>query len=169
MKTLVVYYSRTGVTRKVAEALAGALQADVEEIIDTKSRKGPIGFAGGVKDALMKKIVPIQPHRCNGADYDLVVIGTPVWVNTMSSAVRTYLSECGKNIKKAAVFCTTHTSGIEKTNANISDMLAGDTIASAGFLQKDVKQDKHLGKMEGFLDKIRGENETSTEPAKDCE
>lgn len=162
MKTLVVYYSRTGVTRKAAKTLAGALQADVEELIDTKSRKGPIGFAGGVKDALMKKAVPIQPPQTNPADYGLVVIGTPVWANTMSSAVRAYLSEYAKNIKKAAVFCTTGSSGIEKTNADIADMLAGDTIASAGFLQKDVKQDKHLGGIEDFLNKIR------TEQAKDC-
>ena len=37
-KVLVVYYSRTGATRRLAEALAKALQADIEPIIDRKNR-----------------------------------------------------------------------------------------------------------------------------------
>jgi flavodoxin len=43
MKTLVVYYSRTGTTRKVAEAIAGILRCDIEEVVDTKKRSGILG------------------------------------------------------------------------------------------------------------------------------
>jgi flavodoxin len=43
-KVLVVYYSRTGATRTLAEALAKALQADIEPIIDRKNRSGIFGY-----------------------------------------------------------------------------------------------------------------------------
>jgi len=44
MKALVVFYSRTGTTKQVAEALAQSLNCDSEELIDTKKRSGPLGF-----------------------------------------------------------------------------------------------------------------------------
>jgi flavodoxin len=47
MKALVVFYSRTGATKQVAEALAESLNCDSEELIDTKKRGGPLGFLSG--------------------------------------------------------------------------------------------------------------------------
>ena len=44
MKVLVAFYSRTGSTKLVAEAIAQALNADVEEIKDKKDRNGIFGF-----------------------------------------------------------------------------------------------------------------------------
>ena len=38
MNTLVVYYSRTGNTKAIGEAIAEALNADIDEIIDLKKR-----------------------------------------------------------------------------------------------------------------------------------
>ena len=45
MRSLVVYYSRTGVTKKVAEAISRKLGSDVEEIIDQRDRSGPKGYS----------------------------------------------------------------------------------------------------------------------------
>lgn len=55
VKSLVVYYSRTGNTRFVAEMIAEKLKADIEELIDKKGRGGSIGFLIAGKDAALKK------------------------------------------------------------------------------------------------------------------
>ena len=47
MKKLVVYYSRTGNTKVVAEKIANQLNADISEIIDRKNRKGRLVFLTG--------------------------------------------------------------------------------------------------------------------------
>lgn len=36
MKTLLVYYSRTGVTRMIADTISESVKCDIEEIVDTK-------------------------------------------------------------------------------------------------------------------------------------
>jgi flavodoxin len=51
MNTLVVYYSRTGKTRFVAEKVVAELKADIEEIVDLKNRKGRFGFLKAGYDA----------------------------------------------------------------------------------------------------------------------
>lgn len=155
MKTLLAYYSRTGVTRKIAEALAEMLSADIEELVDTKKRSGRLGFLVACKDAVMKKNVPIEPVKNSPADYDMVVVGTPVWAKTMCSAVRTYLSEHCSEIKQSAVFCTTHTDGIKETLADMLLLTGQDATAAAGFRQKHVKRDEHIAALEAFADKIK--------------
>ncbi|WP_297820049.1 hypothetical protein [uncultured Paraglaciecola sp.] len=44
MKTLVIYYSLSGNTQKVAEAIANTLKADINRLEDRHSRTGPIGY-----------------------------------------------------------------------------------------------------------------------------
>ena len=54
MRVLVVYYSRTGNTRFVAEAVAQSLEADIEEIKDGKNRMGIFGFLRCGYEAIFK-------------------------------------------------------------------------------------------------------------------
>lgn len=55
MRSLVVYYSRTGNTRYVAEKIATEFNADLEEIIDKKNRSGSLGYAISRLDATKDK------------------------------------------------------------------------------------------------------------------
>ena len=78
-KVLVIFYSRTGATRRLAEALANALQADIEPITDRINRSGIFGYLRSVAESLQKRGASIEPMKTDPASYDLVVIGTPVW------------------------------------------------------------------------------------------
>ena len=62
-KVLVVYYSRTGATRRLAEALAKALQADIEPIIDRKNRSGIFGYLRSVAESLQKRGAAVEPMK----------------------------------------------------------------------------------------------------------
>ncbi|MFZ0924850.1 MAG: NAD(P)H-dependent oxidoreductase [Halobacteriota archaeon] len=90
MKTLVAYYSRTGNTKKVAEALAENLNADVESITsDTKDK----GMGRLAMQAFLRVHAKIAQTMNDAASYDLVVVGSPVWAGKMSSPIRTYLAK----------------------------------------------------------------------------
>jgi len=106
MKTLVVYYSRTGTTRKLAETLAGALGADIEEIRERKDRRGPLGFLAALFGSFRRAASPIEPIDRDLRQYELVVVGTPVWAGSMAGPVRTFFRRHGGEIARAGLFCT---------------------------------------------------------------
>ncbi|ACS90777.1 MULTISPECIES: flavodoxin [Thermococcus] len=105
MKTLVVFYSRSGTTKRVAQEIAKALNADVDEVIDKKSRRGILGFLRAGYDATRGKTTEIEFEK-DPSEYDFVIIGTSVWNGRVTPAIRTYLLQNKDKIKNAAFFCT---------------------------------------------------------------
>jgi menaquinone-dependent protoporphyrinogen IX oxidase len=91
MKILVAYYSRTGTTKKVGDAIAEKFNADVEDIKDTVDRSGAKGYLVSGRDAMKRKLTKLEPIKFNPKEYDLVIIGTPIWAWNMSVPIRTYL------------------------------------------------------------------------------
>jgi len=60
---LVVFYSRSGNTKKVATDIASALGADLEEIVEKKNRQGNLGWLSGGRDAMKKAQTEIEMER----------------------------------------------------------------------------------------------------------
>ncbi|MHC5033890.1 MAG: flavodoxin family protein [Planctomycetota bacterium] len=154
-KALVVYYSRTGTTRKVAEAIAGLLQCDIEEVVDTKKRAGALGFIGGGKDAKLKKLTVIEDVRDDPGSYDLVIIGTPVWAWTMSPAIRTYITQQGEKLRRVAFFLTTGGSGIESTFDDLKALCDKEPVAVLGLKQKEVLKGDPTAAVKAFVSELR--------------
>jgi len=163
MRVLIAYYSRTGVTRAAAGAiasalrLAGAAEVDVEEVVDTKCRKGPLGYLGAGKDASLRRRTVISPPASNPGDYDVLVLGTPVWAFTLAAAMRTYCTEHGKDAAKVALFCTMGGSGDERTFKHAEDILGKVAVARLSLLERHVKdsdEQEFLAKVRQFAEKI---------------
>jgi len=136
---LVVYYSRTGNTKRVAEDIANLLGADIERIIDKKNRNGFWGFLIAGKDALSKKITQIEKTEKNPANYDIVIIGTPIWAGSITPAVRTYLLQNKNSLKRIAVFTTAFRDGPEKIVNQIEEIAEKKVINFTGFIEKELK------------------------------
>lgn len=105
-KVLVVFYSRTGTTRRAASALAEMLDADVEEIVVTRDRAGPFGYLRSLVEAINQKPAEIVAAKRDPSAYDLVVIGSPVWAGCVSSPVRAYLVANQRRLPRVAFFCS---------------------------------------------------------------
>lgn len=137
MKTLVAYYSRSGNTEYVAKEIAKSVGAEIDRIVDNKDRSGIRGWLGGGKDAFFEKITTITIKK-DPSDYDLVVVGTPVWAGRMVPAVRSYLSE--NKIKKTAFFCTF--GGSEAKTFEGMEKISKKPKAVLGLKDKEVKNSK---------------------------
>jgi len=151
MKFLIVFYSRTGVTKKVAGAIQSLLGCDTEEIIDLKKRRGFLGFIISCKDAMLKKKTPIKPPEKDPSAYDLIIIGTPVWAWTMSCAVRTYIMQNRTKFKNVAFFCTAGESGITSTFRRMEELSGKKPISVLGLTSKEVVKNQSKDKIQEFI------------------
>jgi flavodoxin len=105
-RVLVVFFSRTGTTRMLASTLARMLSADLEEICDLTERRGAFGYLRCLVDSWRKRPAEIVPPALDTSQYDLVVIGTPVWAGSVSAPMREYLRENRSKFRHVAFFCS---------------------------------------------------------------
>jgi len=142
VKALVVYYSRTGNTKSIAEQVAAALGAEVEELKDRKNRHGPIGYMRSGWDAVRKNHADLGPITRNSADYDLVVLSGPVWASAICTPTRTYANNQKDSFKKVAFLCTAGDTRFAQKGCNALGEVTGRTpVATLALGEKDVAGD----------------------------
>jgi menaquinone-dependent protoporphyrinogen IX oxidase len=121
MKYLVVYYSRTGIIKTIGTTIAKALSADIDEIIDTKNRTGIVNLLRAGRDGQAKKLTEIQSEK-NPQDYDVIVIGSPIWSGNPTPALRTYLTNHDLKGKKVAFFICSIVNRYAKVFSQLKEM-----------------------------------------------
>lgn len=156
MKKLIVFYSKTGHTKRVATDLVKNLKSDIDEIIDLKNRNGFWGFIKAGYDGMKGNLTEIKSDK-NPKSYDLVLIGTPVWGDNLTPAVRTYVAKYKNDFKKIVVFTTSGGAKPEKTVAQLETVLDGKKVLGfEGWDDTDFNnEDKYQKKLERFLEKIK--------------
>ena len=81
MKTLVLYYSYTGHTRKIAADLAEKESASIAEIKAEKRPGALKAYVSGSLAARRMKAWPIQPLGVDLSGYDRLFLLAPVWAS----------------------------------------------------------------------------------------
>ncbi len=113
MKSLVVYYSRTNITKKLAEDIASQIDADIEEVKSKVSYDGKMGYARGIKDGATGKIVELESQTYNPEDYDVVYVGAPVWASKAANPIISYLNQNEGKFTNVKFFLTAGSSGFD--------------------------------------------------------
>lgn len=154
---LLIYYSRTGFTKKVAEELVAKWKCNVEVIEDVKSRGGIFGYMRSGYEALHQKLPDIMPIQKDPSQYKLVVIGTPVWAGNIPSPVRTYLTKYRNKFKRIAFFCTYGGSGADKVFNDMAQLCVNKPIATMAITDNEIKKEEYKEKIHEYTNAI-GEN-----------
>jgi flavodoxin len=136
-KTLIVYHSRTGHTRRVAEALAQRLDADLDEIRIVQPLDGIAGYVMCAIEAAAGLAPALRPGTRDPAAYELVVVGTPVWFWSLSSPVRSWL-ESHRLTRRVAFFCTMGGSGSGRAFAMMTELAGKAPVATLAFTERQI-------------------------------
>jgi hypothetical protein len=139
MKTLIVFYSRTGCTRAVAGKLAPLLGADLEDLRETADRSGALGYLRAGRDAAQGRPAELLPGVRRADGYDLVVVGTPVWAFTMCPAVRAWLMREAAGLRAVAFLCTQGGSGAERAMRHMAELAGREPVASLVLRDRDIR------------------------------
>lgn len=156
MKALVVYYSRTGTTKALADTLAKELGADVEEIVDLKNRGGILGFLSAGYSAYRRKLTEIKQPEKDPSAYDVILLGTPIWAGNITPALRTYFTQKKDALKqkKVGFFMTYSGTGLEKAVQSLTDLYGAPPAASLDIV-KGIEASKFKEKLDAFMAKIK--------------
>ncbi len=154
-KILVVYYSRTGTTARIGRELAQALGADEDMIRDVRSRAGFFGWMRSGYEAAMKVRPAIQPVEKDPADYDLVVLGTPVWAGTMASPMRTYVFQNRDKFKAVAFFCTQGGTTEQRTFDDMAELCGATPVATLSLQHDVVVKGDYRAQLDEFTNSVR--------------
>ena len=104
----------------------------MEEVVDLKKREGKLGWLSAGRDGTGNRQTEIAETKRNPKDYDLMVVGTPVWAWSPSAAIRTYLTKNDLSGIKVALFFTYDSNlrkAIEKTKILISNSVYAGELA----------------------------------------
>jgi len=162
-KILVLYYSQTGSTKVVAEALQAQLGADIEAIVPVESYGEDYGatIARGRKELDEKSFPALQPLTADIASYDVIFLGYPIWFGTYANPIETLLNTVDFNGKKVVPFCTFGSGGLDASVKAIKEKLP-DAEVLPGYGVRAARVDAVPAEVDRFLRQggfIKGEIE----------
>ena len=153
MKTLIVYYSRTDTTKKIAEEIGEMLGAELAEIKSPEMKRGMWGFLKAGKQALKKILPEIEKLDISVKDFDLVIIGSPIWAGTIASPLRTFLVNNKGNFTKVAFFCTCGDKQSKAFN-NLEELTENEPLAVLELNRKEIKNG-YQEKLQYFINELK--------------
>ena len=105
---LCICYSRTGNTERTMREISKALDCEMVTVHDRVNRAGALGWLRCGMDAMRKKTRAVNRFETMHQlwDYNLVIIGTPVWAGRCSSVIRGFLKRRGFELTDVAYVIT---------------------------------------------------------------
>ncbi len=139
-KTLVAYFSASGITMDVATRLARVTNSDLFAIVpanpytsadlnwrDKQSRSTLEAADPSCRPAITSQIEDIE-------DYDTIVLGFPIWWNVAPAIINTFLESYDLAGKTIVLFATSGGSGMGKTAAVLRASAPGAKIVDGSIL-----------------------------------
>lgn len=146
-KVLVAYFSASGVTKKVAEEIASAVNGDLFEIepeipytgadlnwMDKKSRSSIEMSDKDFRPAMVKK-------ELNPSEYESIILGFPIWWYVAPTIINTFLESYDFSGKKITLFATSGGSGFGNTVRELRPSAPGAQIVQGSIMNRTTAKD----------------------------
>lgn len=125
MNTLIAYFSYTVHTKNIAHQIQAQAGGDLFEPrpvdayssdYDTTEQQGRKETSQGYQPALAEQVSNLD-------SYDVILLGTPNWFNTIAPPVATFLADNNFSGKRIAIFCTNGGGGLGHITADVKSLM----------------------------------------------
>lgn len=165
-KILITYYSRSGHCRRVAEEISRKLNCDVQGIYTQTDY--PLGFWGFQKalfDTAVNRNIAIDIGKRDLNDYDLVLVGSPIWFGRMAQPVRVFLKKYRGEIRNIGFFCTQDgNSGAEKVFHQMSQLSGKSPAVTFRVSSAEIRNETFRKKVAQFVELFKPIPQKKSEP-----
>ena len=150
---------KKGNTHIIADMIAEQVDADLFEISTVVPY--PDEYEACTETAKQEQEEDASPELSatveNMEDYDVVLLGYPIWWSDMPMAVYTFLESYDFSGKTIIPFCTHEGSGLSSTDSSIAEICTGADVLDGLEIRGSVaqnSQDEALTAVTDWLDKI---------------
>jgi flavodoxin len=154
-KVLVVYYSRSGNTREMANQIHGMVGGDIVELQTVNPY--PTEYRATTEQARRELDSgykpPLTTKVANLASYDVIFVGSPCWWGTFAAPVKTFLSDSDLSGKTLVPFITHEGSGLGRAPADMARLCPKATLLE-GLAVRGGSVKTARGDVESWLRKI---------------
>jgi len=150
-KILVVYHSRSGSTRRIAEEIADAFGADLEEIVARVAADAPWGALRAGLGALVGTRPAIVETVLRPADYERLIVASPVWCRRPAGPVRTYLRAQARVLPPVGLVCTSRWPGAGRALADMAHLCGTTPLATLELCAAEIAWRRYGPRLDAFL------------------
>ena len=146
-KVLVVVYSWTGTSRRVAELLASSQQWTLAEIHDANSGRGNFRC---ILDSLLQRQPAIRYEGPDPRDFDAVVLVSPIWAGRLSGPMRSFVAQRKASLRDVAVVSVMGNRGAPGALAEVTRLIGRSPLLSAAFTTREIEEGSCTGRLQAF-------------------
>lgn len=149
-KILVVVYSYTGTSRRLAQLLCSQLGWPLGEIVEVRTRAGATGTLRCVADSLLRRRPLIRYAGPDPGDFEAVVLVSPIWAYRLAGPMRSFVADSRADLRRFAVASVMGSRGAPNAVAEVSDLLGRPPLLDAAFTAREVDDGSCAGRLQAF-------------------
>lgn len=143
IRACVIFYSFSGITRRVAEGIRNSSGCDFIEVRARTPYTALTAYTKGILHSRKETCDPIEPAEIDVSDYDLLIIGTPVWASKPAPPANTLVRALKGCEGKMAVVFTTYLNQPGEALQILSKTLAGRGVRVMAEISLDAEDTKN--------------------------
>lgn len=154
MKTLILYYSNSGNTERLARRIQQDIPSDMIKV-EPAEKYGCFAKAVHrmIKERKSHTAVALKTPVPDLSSYDVIFVGYPIWASTLPDFMREFLSRCDFRDKKVIPFSTSYGASTESSLKDLKVACEGARVGLPLTFAKFHKDDygKWLEKVHNIL------------------
>lgn len=150
-EVLVVYYSRTGTSRQVAQQLARMAKGHLGEIVDKVPRVGLWGDMRCIVDALLHRTPRMRYSGPVPSHYRSIILVAPVWMRHVAAPVRSFLRRGLPLPQRLGIVCVMAREGGYRAVQEMADGARSVPLSTLVLQQRKVLDGSATVELQRFL------------------